>query len=67
MFFLHKLYVLNAIYCILAAPPSKLGGGQLAPTLNKAVTLLFRNSAMQRCKGNVGCGLFQNTHIRDLQ
>jgi len=34
---------------------------------DKAVTLLFHNSAMQRYKGNVGCCLFQNSHIRDLQ
>jgi len=31
--------------------------------LDKAVTLLFRNSTMQRYKGNVGCCLFQNTRI----
>jgi len=31
--------------------------------LDKAVTLLFRNSAMQRYKGNVGCCLFQNTAL----
>jgi len=35
--------------------------------LDKAVTLLFRNSAMQHYKGNVGCCMFQNTRIRDLQ
>jgi len=35
--------------------------------LDKAVTLLFRNSTMQHCKGNVGCCLFQNTRIRDLR
>jgi len=35
--------------------------------LDKAVALLFRNSTMQRYKGNVGCCLFQNTRIRDLQ
>jgi len=34
---------------------------------HKAVTLLFRNSTMQRYKGNVGCCMFQNTRIRDLQ
>jgi len=34
--------------------------------LDKAVTLLFRNSTMKRYKGNVGCCLFQNTRIRDL-
>jgi len=32
--------------------------------LDKAVTLLFRNSTMQCFKGNVGCCLFQNTCIR---
>jgi len=32
--------------------------------LDKAVTLLFRNGTMQRCKGNVGCCLFQNTRIK---
>jgi len=32
---------------------------------DKAVTLLFRNSIVQRYKGNEGCYLFQNT--RDLQ
>jgi len=31
--------------------------------LDKATTLLFRNSTMQRYKGNVGCCLFQNTRI----
>jgi len=31
--------------------------------LDKAGTLLFRNSTMQRYKGNVGCCLFQNTRI----
>jgi len=31
--------------------------------LDKAVTLLFRNSTMQRYKGNVGCCLLQNTRI----
>jgi len=31
--------------------------------LDKAVTLLFRNSTMQRYKGNAGCCLFQNTRI----
>jgi len=31
--------------------------------LGKAVTLLFRNSTIQRYKGNVGCCLFKNTHI----
>jgi len=35
--------------------------------LDKAVTLLFCNSAMQHYKRNVGCCLFQNTRIRDLQ
>jgi len=30
--------------------------------LDKAVTLLFRNSTMQRYKENVDCCLFQNTH-----
>jgi len=35
--------------------------------LGKAVMLLFHNSTMQRYKGNVGCCLFQNTRIRDLQ
>jgi len=35
--------------------------------LDKAGTLLFRNSTMQRYKRNVGCCLFQNTRIRDLQ
>jgi len=35
--------------------------------LDKAVTLLFRNSTMQHYKGNVGCCLFQNTRITDLQ
>jgi len=34
--------------------------------LDKPVTL-FRNSTMQCYKGNVGCCLFQNTRIRDLQ
>ena len=33
----------------------------------KAVTLLFRNSTMQRYKRNVGCCLFRNSCIRDLQ
>ena len=31
--------------------------------LDKALTLLFRNSSMQRYKGNVDCCLFQNTRI----
>jgi len=31
--------------------------------LDKAVTLLFRSSTMQRYKGNVGCCLFQNTRL----
>jgi len=35
--------------------------------LDKAETLLFRNSIMQRYKGNVGCCLFQNTRIKDLE
>jgi len=35
--------------------------------LEKAGTLLFRNSTMQRNKGNVGCCLFQTTRIRHLQ
>jgi len=35
--------------------------------LDKAVTLLFHNSIMQRYKGNVGCCLLQNTCIRDVQ
>jgi len=35
--------------------------------LDKAGMLLFRNSTMQRYKGNVGCCLFQNSRIRDLQ
>jgi len=34
--------------------------------LDKAVTL-FRNSTMQRYKGNVHCCLFQNTRIKNLQ
>jgi len=35
--------------------------------LDKAGTLLFRNSTMQHYKGNVGCCLLQNSRIRDLQ
>jgi len=35
--------------------------------LDKALTLLFRNSTTQRYKGNVGCCLFQNSRIIDLQ
>jgi len=35
--------------------------------LDKAGTLLFRNSTMQRYKGNVSCCLFPTTRIRDLQ
>jgi len=35
--------------------------------LDKAVTLLLRDSTMQRYKGNVGCCLFQNTRVKDLQ
>jgi len=35
--------------------------------LDRAITLLFRNSTMQRYKGNVGCCLLQNTRIWDLQ
>jgi len=34
---------------------------------DKSVTLLFHNSTMQCNKGNVGCCLLQNSHIRDLQ
>jgi len=34
---------------------------------DKAGTLLFRNSAVQRWKGNVGSCLFQTTCIRGLQ
>jgi len=34
--------------------------------LDKAVTL-FRNSTMQCYKGNLGCCLFQNIYIRELQ
>jgi len=32
--------------------------------LDKVATLLFRDSNMQRYKGNVDCCLFQNTHIK---
>ena len=32
--------------------------------LDKAGTFFFRNSTMQRYKGNVGCCLFQNSRIR---
>jgi len=35
--------------------------------LDKAQTLLFCNSTIQRYKGNVGCCLFQNTRLGDLQ
>jgi len=35
--------------------------------LDKAVTLLFRNSAMQHYKGNAGRYLFQSSRIRDLK
>jgi len=35
--------------------------------LDKAGTLLFCNSTVQRYKGNVGCCLLQNTRIGDLQ
>jgi len=35
--------------------------------LDKAITLLFRNSTMQRYKENVGFCLFQNSCITDLQ
>jgi len=35
--------------------------------LDKVVTLLFRNNTMQRYKENVGCCLFENSCIRDLQ
>jgi len=35
--------------------------------LDKAVTVLFRNSSLQRYKGNVGCCLLLNTRIWDLQ
>jgi len=31
--------------------------------LDKAAMFFFRNGTMQRCKGNVGCCLFQNTRI----
>jgi len=35
--------------------------------LDMAVMLLFRDSTIQPNKGNVGCCLFQNTRIWDLQ
>jgi len=35
--------------------------------LDKALTLLFRNSTMQCYKRNIGCCLFQNSRITDLQ
>jgi len=35
--------------------------------LDKAETLLFRNSTMQCSKGNVGCCLFQTNRIGDLR
>ena len=52
---------------ILSVQTSRLFHVIVQVLFDRAVTLLFCYSIVQRYKGNVGCWLFQNSRITDLQ